>query len=472
MLSRMGPQQQRGPPNQQQPQMANQTGQKAAAGGAQTQQQAPAKAPPQRLTAESLHEHQEALQRSRAASIVKNQNKNRPPAAPTSSHLPFSFGQPSPQGVPVIYNHKNELTQDKLVLPAVKKRKNNNQASAASTPAQASQTPGSQASPSNKVESPEMQRAPATSVTRLRCNIPDCKTQPPFISHADLDKHMAEVHPPKEEEITDPLAYCLEGFRIVLNLDENGKAKPVEPTSTNNAQSSVMRKSASLQGQNVKQEIATPMSRNPTGTGPSPSSYLLRTPQPSGGVKTPASDTKSGGQAVGAKSTPLKHNESALEDLWANARVPKHWFPSVFSDVADLNRPVSTDFLTDWLERNPFDLAVHDSSSNSKHSRLDSDISANDELDINLTGHESNSDWIPPDWLDDGQADDLAASVLDRMLEMDWETAFGGDEAEGKDAGSDRHKKRDEADASAEFLKVYAPERSQERVKREQERRR
>lgn len=45
-----------------------------------------------------------------------------PPAAPTDTAPPFSFGRQSPQGTVIAYG-PNYLTQDKLVLPPKKKRK-------------------------------------------------------------------------------------------------------------------------------------------------------------------------------------------------------------------------------------------------------------------------------------------------------------------------------------------------------------
>ncbi|KAL9099275.1 MAG: hypothetical protein Q9163_005206, partial [Psora crenata] len=528
ILSKMASLQQKGAANQQQSVAANQPGPKVS-GSLPNQQQTNANTQPQMLTAESLHRQQEAIQRSGASSLqishdnvtnnnnhsnnysnssnsnnnyhhnINNNSKqyyysngnsnangngangnsnnqdtksnNRPPAAPTTTHAPFPFGQQSPQGIPVIYNPKNELTQDKLVLPPAKKRKNHNPVSAPSTPAQASQTPGSQSSPLNKKDSPEAKRAPLPA-TKLRCTISGCKTKSFFINQAELNKHQAQVHRSKEEEITDPLAFCLEGLRMILSLDENGKTKSAESTSANSTQASLMRKSASSQDQNSKHEVASPISRIPTGTGPSPSANFLKTPQPSGNVKTPASDTKSSGQAAASKTAPSKAAETQAEDSWANAKVPKQWFHAVFSDVADLNRPVSIDFLTDWLERNPFSLSSDDSSKSSNHSPHASDISANDELNIHLSGNGSKNDWIPSDWLDDGLVDDLAASVLDPVLEMDWDTAFGDGGSQQKDFVVGRGRKRDEADASDEFLRVYAPDKLEERTKKDHGRKR
>ena len=468
-MSKVAPQQggTRGASNQQP--LADQTAQRANINNQQQQQQAPANALPQKLTAESLQQQQEDFQRSRTANLQKNHSNQKPPAAPTTSAPPFPFGRQSPQGVPLIYNPTNELTQDKLVLPAAKKRKAN-AGSAATTPAQSAQTPGQQSSPPAKMESPKHQRTSVQS--KLKCTIADCKSKDVFATQADLEKHVVESHPPKEEEITDPLAYCLEGFRIVLNLDENGKSKDVaSQIGSNNAQGPAMKNTTSMQGQNVKQEVSTPMSRNPTGTGPSPSASLLKTPQASNSVRTPASDTKSISQTI-TKPTLSKRSVASSPDSWASAKVPQNWFPTVFGDVASLNRPVPTDFLVSWLDRNPFNLndSSDSSSAPSKHSPHASDISATDNLDINLTGDEGDNGakWIPSDWLDDDLSGGLAASVLDPVLEMDWESTFGLE-----DGNSAKARKGEETgDAvSDEFLKVYAPEQLAERARREEERR-
>ena len=85
----------------------------------------------------SLIFHDEALKKAGAANIQKSHanSSNRAPAAPTTSHAPFSFGGQSPQGIPQIYAPtKTELN---LVLPKNKKRKPNNDVASPSTPAQA-----------------------------------------------------------------------------------------------------------------------------------------------------------------------------------------------------------------------------------------------------------------------------------------------------------------------------------------------
>ena len=194
----------------------------------------PKTAPQQQLSAANLQSQQEALNKARAANLQKshaNNNSNRPPAAPTTSHAPFSIGGQSPQGIPQYTPTKNELTQEKLVLPLTKKRKPNNVASP-STPAQAP-TPAAanKLSPFAKTESPDAQRPPAATPIN-KCPMANCETGTAgFSTKAELEKHIADAHEPKEPVIKDPLdaaAYAIESMRLALNLDQNGRHKPLK----------------------------------------------------------------------------------------------------------------------------------------------------------------------------------------------------------------------------------------------------
>ena len=455
-------------------------------------------APAQPLTMESLQKQQDEIQRQRATSLQKGQSgTSKTPSAPTTSQPPpgaLGFGHQSPHGEATYFN--TTLTRDKLQLPTAKKRKPNNQPSPAGTPGQSAPTPGAQSSPPTKIESPKISRtAPPP---RLRCTVEGCTTQATFADPKELEKHVADAHPPKEEEITDPLAYCLESLRVVLNLDSNGKSKAADTPAPSNG-APPMKKSASMQSQTagIKQQPAsTPMSRNATGTGPSPpnnsnTSNLLRTPQASNNVKTPSSDIN---KPSTAKATPSSNNklsttaatpssEGAVPDPWATAKVPKSWFSSVFSDVADLNHPVSSDFLVDWLERNPFNTAADPGTTDSsdasvnKTSPHSSDISAEGELNINLTaagGQDGNGgpagsddEWIPSDWLDLGAEGALEASLLEPVLDMDWETQFENEAEVGNGEAVGKRGVVNEDDVvSDEFLKIYKPEELLEREKR------
>ena len=425
----------------------------------------PKTAPQPQLSAANLQSQQEALNKARAASLQKSHpnSSNRAPAAPTTSHAPFPFGAQSPQGIPQFYGPtKNELTQEKLQLPVTKKRKGNN---SPSTPAQAP-TP----SPFGKTESPDTQRPPAVIPIMIKCPVPNCETgSAGFPTKADFEKHIADAHEPKEPVIKDPLdaaAYAIESMRLALNLDENGRSKPLQEQTAEPMQAQAMKASLSAQGQNsVKQEAATPMSRNPTQTGPSPSSNILKTPQAAANIKTPASDAKSTSKdtkpIVSARSP-----AAVAPDPWANSHVKPEWFKQVFSEVADLNRPVSNDLIIDWLERNPFTPSTSPSSGvPSKDSPHKSDIGANDTLNINV----KSDDWLPPEWFDDGLPSDMAALDVGDFMDMDWEATFGKSDDEEEVLGKGkRRRERDPLEPSDEWLKAWAPDQWEEEKKKDE----
>ena len=323
-------------------------------------QRTPAQPPPQpqKLTAESLKLNEDQEAKSRAASLQKNQDNNKPPAAPTAAHPPYPWGQVSPDGR-AVYAGENRVTRETLKFPANKRRKNN-QSSAANTPITNAQTPPiNQASPP-KIESPVMTKAPPP--PKIKCPVEGCKSKATFTSQAELNKHMDDAHPPKEETITDPLAYCLESLRIVLDLDDDGKSKPVDrkpaaPTTTS---------------QSIKQESATPMSRNTTGPS-TPGNPLLKTPLTNNNnmVKTPQSYTTAAAVKSSTPSKSLLHpnlpngssnstnntttaalsNSTAEQDPWANCLVTEEWFRTVFAPVRHLDHPVSPAWLSQYCIR-------------------------------------------------------------------------------------------------------------------------
>ena len=425
----------------------------------------PKTAPQQQLTDANLQSQQEALNKVRAANLQKSQanNSNRAPAAPTTSRAPFSFGEQSPQGIPQFYGPtRNEVTQEKLVLPPKKKMKPN--VTSPSTPAQAP-TPvaANKHSPFGKTESPDAQRLSAVTPT-FKCPVVNCETGTAgFSTKADLEKHIADAHKPKEPVIENPLdaaAYAIESMRLALNLDQNGKSMLLQDQNPEPMQAQAMKTSLSAQGQSsIKQEAATPMSRNPTQTGPSPSSNLLKTPQAAANVKTPASDVKSTGKDIKATAS-AKSSAFTAPDPWANSDVKPEWFKQVFSEVADLNRPVSNDLIIDWLEHNPFTPSTSPSSGvPSKDSPHKSDISANDTLNINVKA----DDWLPPPWFDDGLPSDMAALDVADFLDMDWEATFGKSEDEEEVlANGKRRRERDPLEPSDEWLKAWAPDQWEE----------
>ncbi len=436
-----------------------------------------AQKPHQQLNAANLQQQQDAINLQRAASVQKNHaNSNRAPAAPTTTHAPFPFGSPSPQGVPQMYAaNKNELTQEKLHLPLSKKRKNNNkQASAASTPAHSKGTPVTKSSPLPKPSSPELRRAPAVPPL-AKCPIEGCNTSGAgFATKEELEKHKLEAHDPTHN-IKDPMdaaLYAIESMRIVLGLDEDGKCKPVAPETKREKpmpQAPTMKTTASSQG--IKQEATTPMSRNPTQTGPSPSTNLLKTPQTTTYVKTPASETKSLVKEAAANaasaSTIAKPAAADEPNAWANSQVDKEWFREVFCGCANLNRSVGTEAMTAYLERNPFTPSTTPSS---KDSPDRTDISPGDNLDVNINvdAGETGDDWImTQNWFEEGLHDEMADLKLPNLDDvMEWEKFFEND-----DEDRDDEKLNDnEWGAPVEFLKAYDPQKYESLKKKQKER--
>lgn len=428
---------------------------------------------PQKLNAENLQQHQAAYNAQRVAEHKHQANQgNKAPAAPTTTVAPWSLGEHSPQGVPIIYaDTKPSMTRDDLRLPPGKKRKPNQAVSAASTPAEVKNMPATKASPLTKVDSPNMQRAPVLP-TLMKCPVVNCQSSGKgFATREELDKHRVNAHEPKEPVIKDPLdaaAYAIESLRLVLNLDGNGNLKTVAQTTKEDTAAPVMKTTASSQGQNaVKKEAATPMSRNPTQTGPSPSANLLRTPQAGAGMKTPASEGKSTVKdtvsAANKASAATQSSAALAADPWADSHVRPEWFQEVFSDVGSLNRPVPQEVITGWLERNPITPPTSPSSGGEdKDSPHESDISANDNLNINVVA----DDWLQVDWLDNnGLPGDMDALDVGDLMDMEWDPIpeDQGDEGLGKGK-----RRRDPLDPSDEWLRVWAPEKLEERKKREQ----
>lgn len=363
--------------------------------------QQPAKQQPPVLSAANLQQHQNNMQAERQASVQKSSNNsNRAPPAPTSDKPPHTpwIGAQSPHGVPVY--GPNELTQDNLKLPTSKKRKTNNQpASSASTPAQQASTPLQKPSPlGNKIPSPEVQRLHAPTIHK--CTDPSCSSGTVgFATQSELEKHMVDMHEPKEPVIEDPLQFSLEQIRFALNLDGNGepKSKVDDAAVQTNMGSSAMRKSASMQGTPaMKQETATPMSRVPTHTGPSPASHLLKTPQATNSIKTPVSETKSLPKDAVSKDTTNTPLITTADDPWAFSLISPSTIHHAFSGLSTLNGPKA------WSKFQDYHLTPESMSSSdpTSPSPRPSDISENDLVKINMDIVDDRS-WIPINWSSD-----------------------------------------------------------------------
>lgn len=426
------------------------------------------KEPAPSLSAANLQQHQQAMQSARQASVQKNHNSSRAPAAPTSEQPPFPFGTQSPQGLAKYPDRPNGLTQDKLSLPVAKKRKNNPPQSAASTPVPAHGTLPSKLPQVIKNVAQGAPPANPPSVT-LKCPVPNCQTAPKgFAAQADLDKHNSEVHEPKEPRIDDPLPWALEQMRVGLNLDDNGLSISQNPgvkVEKGVVEAPKMKASASAQGQSVpKQETSTPMTRVPTQTGPSPASNLLKTPQASANIKTPASEVKFSSKE--GKSTELRPSAtsskevlSASPDPWAGSLVSSAAITEAWSGLLDIQPagPWST------IQNSLTPSSTLSSSKSERNSPRVSDISENDVVKINLSVNDD-SDWMHSDWFEDGLFGDMESLTVNQdFLTMDWDSSFGVDEVVGNVENGARGRKGrglvvEDVQPGAEWLNVYASE--------------
>lgn len=390
------------------------------------------------LSAANLQQHQNNMKLQHQASMKKE--NNRAPPAPTSAQPRNPWGPYSPQGVAAVVG-PNQLTQDKLQLPALKKIKHNT--SGESPPAHIQGTPIPAASPL-VTKSPELQKTPAP--VMLRCPVPNCSEARGFATQTELDKHMVE-HETKEPSIDDPLKFALEQMQFALNLDKNGKAKPKGEVDT--AKAPKMKKSASSQG--VKQESATPMSRVPTG--PSPASNL-KTPQP---PKTPA------------PSSNVLPDVILPDDPWASSLIRPDVIQEAFSPLSTLQGPRTWTKIQDYLTPE----SSSDNTDPSNPSPRLSDVSEHDAVKISMDVSQNPSlskNWIPVNWMDaDLRADMDDFELLDLNVEpgvqdpsdMDWEALFNETDEEAQ-ARADRERARVEKDlerggtgVAEEFGRIY-----------------
>ena len=419
------------------------------------------------LSAANLKEHQKAWQMQRQASVQRSHaahGGNRAPAAPTSPQPPFHFG--SPDGVPTKYaNRTNELTQKQLRIPPTKKRKSEQPPGAASNLAQPQ--------PSNAPKSPQLAKT-ATPLTQqmpseahpYKCHIPGCANQSKgFASQSDLEKHISDIHNPKEPKeptIDDPLQWTLEQMRFGLGLDENGKSKSLPTDSKVDkhiSETAKMKKTPSAQGQGaVKQESATPMTRVPTQTGPSPGSNLLKTPQASITMKTPGSEAKS--TAKDAKAAESRTSQPSVtkqantsSDPWATSLVSGAAISSAFSGLAGLTSTGTWSTIQHVMTPS----STLSSGVSDKTSPRVSDISENDAVKINLSSDPVDLfDWLtfdlttPDDYPND--------SDFESVERMDWDSSgLDGSTKEAKTEGPGERRAED-MEPSREWLKVFAPE--------------
>ena len=437
---------------------------------AQSQAQQPGptqdKAP---LNAANLREHQMAVQAQRAAFMQKHQSNhgNRVPAAPTSEKAPpFPLGPQSPPGVPIYHDGPAPLTADQLVLPQNKRRKSNNhQASAGSTPVPAPQPFLAKSSPLGpKTSSPELQRAPVPQMS-FKCSFSNCVSgQKGFATQAELEQHNSATHPPEEPVIEDPVDFALESMRLALGLDENGKSKSQKEVTG----AASMKPSSSAQSHAaVKQEVSTPMSRVGTQTGRSQASQYNKASQELSNVKSPAPDGRVGahggkGKGPMGPTTSIKEATRPPFDPWAGSSISADEITSAWSSLGEMQ---SLSFTKIQTGLTPASTLSSGNDKSEKNSPRASDISENDAVKINIgVGNEDKDSWLPSEWFEDtlyGDIESLNFGQDNLLNDVDWD--MFGDEADAVmvDGGgpSARGQAKDQDySVSDEWLKIYDPE--------------
>ncbi|KAL8788331.1 MAG: hypothetical protein Q9213_001728 [Squamulea squamosa] len=426
-------------------------------------QQAPPSQEKAPLNAANLEEQQNLLKAQRAAAMQKQNSGygSRAPAAPTSEKpppFPPALGPQSPHGIPHQYGGPPKLTADQLVLPQNKRRKSNNhQPSAGSTPVPAHSTPVAKSSPSGpKLTSPEMQKAPVPQLS-FKCGVSDCQSgQKGFATQAELEQHNTDTHEPIEPEIDDAAEFALESMRIALGLDENGKSKPRQET----PEAPKMKASLSAQShKDIKQEASTPMARVGSQNGLSQASNLLKAPQAS--AKSPASDASKGKNSKGP-TTSSKEPTPPPFDPWAGSCISPEDILSSWSSLADMN---SMSFTSLQKGLTPSSTLSSVNEKSEKNSPRTSDISENDAVKISLdVNNDEKNDWIPREWFDDSLHSEIESMNFgpDSFMQDGGINIFADypdTEMVDLDPNSSKVMEQDEQDiATDEWLKVYAPE--------------
>ncbi|KAI1773685.1 hypothetical protein F4818DRAFT_421423 [Hypoxylon cercidicola] len=204
---------------------------------------APSTSQPAPLNAANLEKQAQVLSKMHQRSTSKG---GQPPAAPTTSQPPFSFGAQSPNGQPT-YIGKPAVTQEDLHLPARKKVKTGAQSGLGSRGPSANSSPQVQKAPS-----PEMvKRSSSTDAkpaAKLQFRCPDMHCEAHGIGFATdeaLRAHHEEAHVKPYE---DPVGFVLSRTRDALGLDENGKSVGPPKVAYRPRESSSMQRQASAPG--------------------------------------------------------------------------------------------------------------------------------------------------------------------------------------------------------------------------------
>lgn len=274
------------------------------------------------LNAANLQQQQQQLIKMHQRS---NSRSSRPPAAPTSTQPPFSFGASSPHGQPKIYGRPPTVTQDTLHIPARKKQKTNG------TSVQG--TPGSTSSPQiSKVTSPEVKRQQApepkiASKPAWPCNDDVCESQNVgFENKEELDLHIQVEHVAPTEQ---PMKFVENCLRPVLGIDSLGQTDKSATKTTNAVTSSTETKmvaTGSNQGQTPKIETATPSASVATPMNRQGSMAKGKAP-PNNVTGTPKSQKDTN------KQESKQPSQEVISDPWANTTIDPNELARAFQPI-------------------------------------------------------------------------------------------------------------------------------------------
>lgn len=315
------------------------------------------------MSAANLEKQTQALNKMHSRS---NSKSGGPPAAPTTSQPPFSFGATSPHGQPTYAQPKPKVSRHNLTLPPRKKTKTDTPPQ----PAQASPSPqiSKSGSPELKRQTAPEPKAPPKPM--FLCPEADCEMATMGLpSEQARQVHMQEEH---VKPFEDPMKFMQENLALSLGLDVNGQVKP-------ELQSQPM-------GQNLSKQGQTPAS-NPAATPMSRDASMQRTGSRMGGkpdiqpvIKaegTPRLENKQL-EMVGAPPAPM--------DAWANTIDPQSLFNNLGKFELGANGVISD--MGVYRSLTPND--TPESSKDSGSSEPNSDISEGAQLDIDVN-------WQPVD---------------------------------------------------------------------------
>ncbi|RMY62649.1 hypothetical protein D0864_12774 [Hortaea werneckii] len=396
-------------------------------GGQAAGQQQPAQAKPQQPSQAVPTPPPQQQQQQQQSQGKKGSTNNKPPPAPTENKT-FDWGATSPHGVPKYELARSELSQDKLKLPANKRRKPNQEDSQVSTPAGQTATPGAAvASPSlpqnkqalspdqiKKQQAALKQEKEKIEAPKFPCSDKLCEwSVRGFENEEERKKHEEAEH----GFVDDALAFLLEqGEKVAPSKGDKAEAAPAHGAAKPRPKAS--------QTPGVKAELTTPAMQ---GVKPveKPTAAAEKT------LQEFIEQEKMGYTHQPAPASPATQ---ALADTLANGTVNDE--ASWQAMLSDSFNPSVAPFIDDWstfgMDGNTVDWGLRPegttesspeltpSSGTSTGSSRESDISQSERLRINM-------EWDP--W---GTGDTQIPEALKEMMDL----GLGGGGGNGSPSGA------------------------------------